>query len=114
ETAAACGGGPRAGLFELVVSDHSPCTPALKRPETGDFLSAWGGISTLQLGLPLIWTGAEPRGFQLADLPRWMSMAPARLAGLSHKGAIAVGLDADLGRFQSAASRAVRAGRVTL
>ncbi len=100
--------GLRRGLIELVVSDHSPCTPALKRPETGDFLSAWGGISTLQLGLPLVWTEAERRGFQLADLPRWMSMAPARLAGLSHKGAIAVGLDADLVVFEPEPSQVVR------
>jgi allantoinase len=85
-----------------VVSDHSPCTPALKCPETGDFLGAWGGISSLQLGLPLIWTEARRRGFGLEDLARWMSSAPARLAGVSdRKGAIVAGRDADLVVFDA-------------
>jgi len=84
------------GTIDLVTTDHSPCTPALKKQETGDFIAAWGGISSLQLGWPLIWSEAERRGFELKDLVRWMSEAPARLAGLSNKGAIAVGSDADL------------------
>jgi allantoinase len=87
----------RDGLIELVVSDHSPCTPALKHLESGDFTSAWGGIASLQLSLPLIWTEARKRGFGLCDLARWMSAAPAELAGVSdRKGQIAVGMDADL------------------
>nr|WP_275939323.1 allantoinase AllB [Polyangium spumosum] len=85
------------GAIDLVVSDHSPCTPRLKLPEEGDFLRAWGGIASLQLGLSLVWTEAEKRGATLSDLARWMCEAPARLAGLSHKkGRIAPGLDADL------------------
>lgn len=84
------------GVVDLVVSDHSPCAPALKTIETGDFQAAWGGIAGLQLSLPVVWTEARKRGKTLVDLARWMSMNPAYLAGLSHKGAIAAGKDADL------------------
>jgi allantoinase len=85
--------GLRDGLIDLVVSDHSPCTPELKK---GDFASAWGGIASLQFVLPIVWTGARARGFTLQDLVRWCSAAPARLARLEGKGAIAIGNDADL------------------
>ncbi|MGA4542994.1 allantoinase AllB [Uniformispora flossi] len=84
------------GEFAAVVSDHSPCTVDLKRLEEGDFALAWGGIASLQLGLPAIWTEARRRGHTLADLAGWMSTGPARLAGLARKGAIAPGYDADL------------------
>ena len=84
------------GTIELVVSDHSPCTPQLKRKETGDFANAWGGIASLQLLLPVVWTETRKRGFELSALTRWMSEAPARLAGLSpRKGRLLPGLDAD-------------------
>jgi allantoinase len=85
--------GLRERLIDLVVSDHSPCTPELKR---GDFASAWGGIASLQFVLPIVWTNAQPRGFTLSDLARWCCEGPARLAGLHRKGAIATGYDADL------------------
>lgn len=87
--------------LDLVASDHSPSPPALKLgspfggPE-GDFDCAWGGISSLQLALPALWTGALRRGFALEQVARWMGSAPARLAGLGAKGAIAPGADADL------------------
>ena len=85
------------GTIDMVVSDHSPCTPALKLQETGDFLDAWGGISALQFGLPVVWTGLRARGFDIADLTRLMSHEPARLAGLDRtKGTLAVGHDADI------------------
>ncbi|MFD5116429.1 allantoinase AllB [Streptomyces sp. NPDC058391] len=80
------------GTIDCVVSDHSPCTTDLKTP---DFASAWGGISSLQLGLPAIWTEARRRGHSLEDVVRWMSAAPAALAGLAGKGAIEAGRDAD-------------------
>ena len=87
----------RDGSIDAVVSDHSPCAPALKLPEVGDFVQAWGGISSLQFGLPLVWTQAHRRGFGFEQLTRWMSAAPAKLAGLENrKGAIASGYDADL------------------
>ncbi|MFH8893470.1 allantoinase AllB [Streptomyces sp. NPDC090054] len=80
------------GTIDCIVSDHSPSTADLK---TGDFATAWGGISSLQLGLPAIWTEARKRGRGLEDVVRWMSAAPAALAGLAQKGAIEVGRDAD-------------------
>ncbi|MER7998422.1 allantoinase AllB [Streptomyces sp. NPDC095613] len=80
------------GTIDCVVSDHSPCTADLKTP---DFATAWGGISSLQLGLPAVWTEARRRGLPLRDVVRWMSTGPAELAGLASKGAIEEGRDAD-------------------
>ena len=84
------------GDVDVVVSDHSPCTPDLKRLDVGDFGLAWGGISSLQLGLPAVWTGARARGHGLTDVVRWMAEGPARLVGLPQKGRLEVGADADL------------------
>jgi allantoinase len=89
----------RDGDIDLVVSDHSPCTPDLKRLDVGDFGQAWGGIASLQVALPAVWTGARERGLGLDRVVRWMAEAPARLAGLPRKGAIAVDRDADLVAF---------------
>jgi allantoinase len=84
------------GVLDYLVSDHSPCTPELKRLETGDFFQAWGGIASLQLGLSVAWTLAETCGISLEQLARWMCRRPAEIAGLGRrKGAIAVGMDAD-------------------
>ncbi len=86
-----------AGDISLVCSDHSPCPPERKHLDDGDFLAAWGGISSLQLGLPVVWSAARRRGHTLADLAEWMCSGPARLVGIGHrKGAIAAGRDADL------------------
>jgi allantoinase len=82
------------GTIQMVVSDHSPCPPAMK---SGDFASAWGGIASLQLGLAIMWKHVNDRGIARQRLVEWMSATPAGLAGLSHrKGAIAAGRDADL------------------
>ncbi|MDE0883072.1 MAG: allantoinase AllB [Myxococcota bacterium] len=98
------------GVIDFIVSDHSPCTPHLKLPERGDFMEAWGGIASLQLGLSSIWTKARERGWQPADLQRLMSAAPARLAGLDHKkGALRVGHDADLVAWDPNARRCLQA-----
>jgi allantoinase len=84
------------GVIDLVVSDHSPCPPELKRLDIGDFGVAWGGIASLQLSLPAVWTAARARGHRLADVVRWMAEGPADLVGLRRKGRIALGGDADL------------------
>ncbi|HVR95800.1 MAG TPA: allantoinase AllB, partial [Thermoanaerobaculia bacterium] len=87
----------RDGVIDLVASDHSPCPPEMKKAESGSFRDAWGGIASLQVSLPAVWTGARERGFTVADVAEWMCAAPARLAGLGgEKGAIAPGYDADL------------------
>jgi len=86
----------RDGTLDFVVSDHSPCTPELKRLDTGDFTGAWGGVSSVQFGLPVVWTEARKRGFGLADISRLMSANTANFAGLgSRKGKIEVAYDAD-------------------
>jgi allantoinase len=84
------------GVLDAVVSDHSPCLPQMKSLDTGDFSTAWAGISSLQVALPATWTAARARGLRLVDLVRWMAEAPADLAGLAAKGRIVVGTDADL------------------
>ncbi len=85
--------GLRENVLGQIVSDHSPCTGPMKA--AGDWDRAWGGISSLQLGLPLVWTQARRRGVGLPQVAAWMSAAPARLAGLSAKGRIAPGYQAD-------------------
>ena len=105
--------GLRNGTIDMVVSDHSPCPPVLKQLESGDFLAAWGGIASLQLGLCATWTGAATRGFKLNDVAKWMCRAPAELAGMpSRKGAIAVGYDADIVAFDPDAITAVDATKL--
>jgi allantoinase len=91
--------GLRDGVLDMVVSDHSPCPPRLKRRASGDFAAAWGGIASLQIGLPAVWTHARRLGHGLTDVARWMARRPAEVAGVPGKGSIAVGYDADLVAF---------------
>ena len=101
------------GSIELVASDHSPSPPELKRRESGDFLAAWGGIASLQLTLPALWTGARARGIGLDALSRWLAAAPARRARLAaRKGEIAPGKEADLVVFDPEASFTVEPERL--
>jgi allantoinase len=88
--------GLRDGTIDMVVTDHSPCPPTMKGLAEGNFRTAWGGIASLSVALPMIWTEASRRGFTLLDLARWMAAGPAQLAGCgTHKGHIAAGYDAD-------------------
>ena len=87
------------GDIDMVVTDHSPSTSALKYAGEGDFGMAWGGIAGLQLGLAAVWTEASRRGIPLERVVEWMSRRPADFVGLTHKGRIAVGADADLVAF---------------
>jgi allantoinase len=89
--------GLRDGLIDTIGTDHSPAPPELKLLEAGDLSRAWGGIASLQLALPAVWTGARRRALPIDDLMRWMARQPAELVGLAHrKGQIAPGQDADL------------------
>lgn len=85
------------GTIEMIVSDHSPCPASMKVRETGDFVAAWGGIASLQLRLPVVWTEARRRGFSLRELTNWVCTNPARQVSLeARKGALAAGCDADV------------------
>lgn len=86
----------REGIIDMIVSDHSPCPAEMKQRDTGDFLKAWGGISSLQLRLPVVWTEARKRGFSIHKILQWLCREPARLVGLERKGSITVGADADI------------------
>jgi allantoinase len=86
----------REGVIDLVATDHSPCPPQMKQLETGSFKSAWGGIASLSVALPLMWTEASARGFTLRDIAKWMAEGPAQLAGCeASKGKITGKMDAD-------------------
>lgn len=105
--------GLEAGTIGMVVSDHSPCTPALKRPEQGDFLGAWGGIAGLQLGLAGLWTEARARGVPLARMFEWNAVNTARLLGLEgRKGRLAPGHDADVVVWDDRATQVVEPGAI--
>lgn len=96
-------------VIDFVVTDHSPCTPHLKHTP-GGLRDAWGGIASLQLGLPLLWTEARARGADLSQLARWTSSRAARFAGVdARKGAIVTGLDADVVVWDPDASSEVTA-----
>ena len=85
------------GDIDFIVSDHSPSPPELKHLGSGDFQKAWGGISSLQFGLSIVWTEARKRGWSVTDIAERMSRRPAEFAGMAgRKGAIAAGYDADL------------------
>jgi allantoinase len=85
------------GALDFVASDHSPAPPSMKAIDTGDFMSAWGGIASLQLLLPAVWTGARANGQSVDCIASWLAERPAALAGLSaRKGSFAPGADADI------------------
>jgi allantoinase len=104
--------GLRDGTIDLIATDHSPCPPEMKRlevrqpgEEAGRFDEAWGGIASLSVALPLLWTDCVRRGVSLAQLVEWTSGAPARLAGLQgHVGSIEAGKHANFVAFDTAAS----------
>jgi allantoinase len=94
--------GLRDGTIDFVVTDHSPCPPEMKGLAEGNFKTAWGGIASLSVALPLMYTEASGRGFTLTDIVRWMAEGPAKLANCDiRKGRIAAGYDADFVVFDT-------------
>jgi allantoinase len=105
--------GLRDGIIDMIVTDHSPCPPAMKGEESGRFDLAWGGIASLSVALSVIHTECRQRGLTLDDIVRWMSSAPAALAGLSHRaGSLAAGRDASFIIFDSDAEFTVTPDRL--
>jgi len=103
----------RQGMIDTVGSDHSPCPPEMKHLESGDFMAAWGGISSLELTLPVVWTGAAKRQIGIQTVFEWLSARPAQLVGLGdRKGRIAVGCDADFVVWDPEARWKVSAGEL--
>ncbi len=100
------------GTIDFAVSDHSPCTPNLKERHSGDFLKAWGGIAGLQFSLSVFYTGAVARGLDLARVSRALSTGPAAFVGLTQKGSIEVGKDADFAVFDTEARFRVEPGMI--
>jgi allantoinase len=88
------------GTLDFVVTDHSPCIPALKRQDTGDFMAAWGGIASLQLGLRSVWTEAAKRGIPLEQVHGWMAVQTAQFLGRPGRGRLVVGAEANLVAFK--------------
>jgi len=86
----------RENVIDFIASDHSPAPPEMKCCDTGDFMRAWGGIASLQLALPLVWTGARKREIEIEHVANWLCRRPAKLAALPQKGEIKAGGDADL------------------
>lgn len=107
---AALWAGLASGVIDCVVSDHSPATVELKHADDGDFASAWGGISSLQVALSVVWTAAREQGFHPVDLAGWMAAGSARVVGLPGKGRLEVGADADLCVFAPDEQYVVDAG----
>jgi allantoinase len=102
--------GLKRGMIDTIGSDHSPCPPEMKQLESGNFMAAWGGISSLQLTLSIVWTDAQPRGIALETIFQLLSSGPAELVGLDdRKGRIALGHDADLIVWDPKAEWIVRA-----
>jgi allantoinase len=105
--------GLRDGVIDMIVTDHSPCPPAMKREDSGRFDLAWGGIASISLALSVIHTECCHRGYTLDKLVHWMSTAPAALAGISHRaGALEAGRDASFVVFDTAEEFSVTADRL--
>jgi allantoinase len=106
-------GGLRNGIIDMIVTDHSPCPPAMKCVDSGRFDLAWGGIASLSLALSIIYSECRQRSFNLEDIARWMSSAPATLAGISQQaGVLHAGRDANFVVFDTDAEFTVTADRL--
>ncbi|QDT68956.1 Allantoinase [Planctomycetes bacterium MalM25] len=103
-------GGLADGVIDFIASDHSPCPAPMKRLDTGRFDEAWGGVSSLQLTLPIVWTEASRRGHTLNEVVDWLCHRPAQLVGL--EGGVRVGADANLVLFDPDAEFVVEGAKL--
>lgn len=103
--------GLEAGLIDMIVTDHSPSSPAEKHRGAPDLQQAWGGISGLQAGFTAVAAEARTRGIDIAQVSGWMARATADLVGLARKGRLEVGADADLILYDPARPQTLRADR---
>jgi allantoinase len=83
------------GIIDFVATDHSPAPPEMKQMQSGDLMKAWGGISSIQFALPVLWTAAKKHGCSVEDVAKWLCSNSAQLIQKS-KGKIQKGYDADL------------------
>jgi allantoinase len=96
------------GTIDMIVTDHSPCPPEMKRLDEGRFDQAWGGIASLSISLSAMHTDCQQRGLTLDHIARWMSSAPAALAGIANQaGSLAPGREANFILFDPEASRTI-------
>jgi allantoinase len=103
----------RDGIIDMVVTDHSPCPPEMKRTDAGRFDLAWGGIASLSVALSAMHTECHQRGFTLDHLVRWMSTAPAALAGISNQaGSLEVGREANFILFDTETTHTITAAKL--
>lgn len=87
----------KAGIIDFVATDHSPSLPENKETESGNLMKAWGGIASIQLALPVLWTAGRKRNITHLQLCKWLCEHPAKLIGKENQiGKIAPGYDADL------------------
>lgn len=100
------------GVLDCVVSDHSPSTLEEKTRGGGDLAQAWGGVSSVQVTFPTMVDAAAQRGLGIETVSRWMSAGPARVAGLTGKGDLAAGMDADLIWYSPGRSIAIDGSRL--
>jgi allantoinase len=101
--------GLREGVIDTIGSDHSPAPPDLKHLADGDVFRSWGGIASLQIALPAVWTETRQRGFGLDKIAAWKAHRPASLVGLTdRKGQTARGFDADFVVFDPEATFTVK------
>lgn len=98
------------GVIDFIATDHSPCPPSMKHRDTGRFDQAWGGISSLQLLLPAVWTEAARRGHSLNDLAHWLAHRPALLPGV--EAGIEAGRPANLVQFDPEAEFTVHGAQL--
>ena len=99
--------GPHGGAARSTIDKTAPARPLSRQTNPGDFFAAWGGISSVGLGLPILHTAALARGRHgpsVVDMVRLCCQATAAQVGLSHrKGGLAVGMDGDVCVFDDAA-----------